>query len=229
LACDNPSDCTAYMSDAADAKVVVYSLNRNTAWYVTHSSMLANPDAVNISLEGQTYVFRTPVNGIALSPADQGFDRLIYCPLASFNLYSVPVSAIKAIRDLDVYGAALDDKDVTNHGTKPSQSGGIVNNAEGGLLFGLLGDNAIGYWNTSNWNLTESEVDVVVQDNLDMMWPDAIAIDEFGYAYVTANKLHRFQQNSYDFNDINFRVVRFFIGFKSYLFPSSDPLLNAVY
>ena len=53
VGCKSEQDCTAYISDAGDAKIVVYNLAANSSWFVTHSSMEADPEASAIETSGK--------------------------------------------------------------------------------------------------------------------------------------------------------------------------------
>lgn len=50
---EGDKDCFAYISDAKDAKLVVYNLKEGRSWFVKHDSMKADPDAVTMDILGK--------------------------------------------------------------------------------------------------------------------------------------------------------------------------------
>ena len=125
------------------------------------------------------------------------------------------------------YEHKLQDSDVTNVGVKASQSDGLAMDSKGLLFYGDLSSNAVSYWNSSASSyLNSSNGNLLVQNDIDLQWPDTFAFDNNGYLYATTNRIHRFISNSYDLNDINFRVIRVYIGTKSYQHSASEAVAN---
>jgi sugar lactone lactonase YvrE len=222
VGCTNETDCIAYISDARDAKIIVYDLCNDKSWFVKHPSMLADPNALLITIQGKNYTFDTAVDGIALSNRDSNFGTVYYSPLSSYNVYSIPAVTAKQAGAKNQAGVQLEDADVSLVGRKPSQTDGMTMDANGVLYYGLLGTSGINSWNTSEASITDANQVVVAQNDEDLQWPDTFAIDQEGYLYATPNRLHLYNSNSLNFTDVNFRVVRFCIHTKSYMFPTSD-------
>jgi len=59
----------------------------------------------------------------------------------------------------------------------------------------------------------------LVENEGDLQWPDTFAFDADGYLYATTNRLHRYDTNTLDFSQLNFRVIRVYTGSKSYMYP----------
>jgi len=53
VGCVLKDECFAYMSDALDSKIVVYDMKDNRSWFVHHSSMKIDPEAVIIPILGK--------------------------------------------------------------------------------------------------------------------------------------------------------------------------------
>ena len=53
VGCKSESDCWAFISDARDAKIVVYNYEKDKSWYVQHESMKADPNATEIIINGE--------------------------------------------------------------------------------------------------------------------------------------------------------------------------------
>lgn len=220
--------CWAYITDCWDAKLVLYSLEEDRSWYVQHSqSMTADPSAMQFHILGGTYTVNSSINGIALSPKRiSNHDRLYYNPLSSRSMYSVTTSTLK--HAFMTGQTKLSDLEVTCHAkNRPSQSGGTMMDSTGLLFMGQMEHNAVSYFNTtklsSSYSLSkvdhlfEPEV-VIMQDDIDLQWPDTFAFDNQGYLYLTTCRNQRFFSNTMDFNDVNFRVVRVFVGSRSYMY-----------
>lgn len=54
VACTSKEDCISYITDALDAKIIVYNYAENRSWFVHHSSMLANPADIDIKILGKS-------------------------------------------------------------------------------------------------------------------------------------------------------------------------------
>ncbi len=170
---------------------------------------------INIFSDGN-YTINVNIDGIALSPYDPspfGTRRVYYCPLSSYSLYSVSTSILKE----SVNGVTLRDNDVTTHAKhRSSQADGLAMDSQGLLFYGLLQNNSIVYVNTSvpktnSYDPYQKEV-LLVQNDFDLQWPDTFAFDQEGYLYTVSNRLQRYPTNSYDWNEVNFRVARIFVG-----------------
>ncbi|CAL8145841.1 unnamed protein product [Orchesella dallaii] len=217
VGCKNIQDennCYAYISDADDSKLVMYNLMEDRSWFVTHETMIADPSATVIPILDGNYTFNTNIDGIALSPFDSNFDRVYYSPLSSFQLYSVLTSVLNEA----VNGAILNDSQVITHGRTSGQSDGMAMDAVGNIYYGILSNNSVVYSNTTTEQIDETTEVLLVQDDVELQWVDTFAFDEEGYIYMTSNRLHRFSTETYDFSQDNFRVVRVFVGSKSYMY-----------
>jgi sugar lactone lactonase YvrE len=178
-----------------------------------------------IVASGRSYEFKTNLDGIALSPADKAFDTVYYCALSSRNLYSVSTKTLQRAGSSG-YEHNLLDTDVKLVGTKSSQSEGLAMDSQGLLFYGVLSSNAVSYWNSSSSYLNSSNTALLVQNDIELQWPDTFSFDDNGYLYASTNRLPRFISNSYDFSDINFRVVRVFVGTKSYQHSATEAVVN---
>ena len=171
----------AYISDASGSGgVVVYDLNKNRArrWSGPGTAV---ESGVLLNISGKTYDFRTPsgtfralsnclgelltigaaADGIALSPDSE---RVYYCPLLGFHLWSVPASLL---RDFAAPAAAISAAAV-DHGKKASQTDGMAFDARGTLYFGLLSLDGINKW-TPPAPLTTQEA-LLPRDPATLQW-----------------------------------------------------------
>ncbi|CAL8145826.1 unnamed protein product [Orchesella dallaii] len=222
VGCKDKEKCWAYISDAKDGKLVVYNLEENRSWYVHHKTMMADPGASVIPILDGNYTFNVNIDGIALSPLDTNFERVYYCPLSSYHLYSVSSSVLHEA----VNGVSLGDSQVVSHGRTFSQSDGLAMDSEGFLFYGLLANNSVVYFNTTSGRVDESSEVLLVQNDVDLQWVDTFAFDNEGYLYMTTNRMQRYSTNTFDFSETNFRVARVFTGSKSYMYSAKDKVIT---
>ncbi|CAL8147982.1 unnamed protein product [Orchesella dallaii] len=217
VGCKNKDNCWAYITDAADSKLVIYNLKEDRSFFVTHETMEPDPNAIVIPMLEGNYTFNSSINGIALSPIDLQFDRLYYRPLASFRLFSVATSVLQNAMN----GKRLADSQVTPFERSFGHSGGLAMDAVGNMYYGLYSNNSVAHFNTRN----EQET-VLIRNDEAFQWPDTFSFDNEGYLYVTTNKMQRFITNTYDLSQQNFRVVRVYVGHQSYMYSSSTRRKN---
>ena len=160
-----------------------------------------------------------------MSPLENDFKTLYYCPLSSYSLYSIDAAALKAkLLKQKSARLALTDAEVTDLGLRPSQADGMVIDAKGNLYYGQLANNSVGMWNTQETGLTGENQLVILANDEDLQWVDTFAIDERTDGFITTNRLHRYTTDTYNTSDINFRVIRFKVGQRSYQYLPSAGL-----
>ncbi|XP_011503215.1 PREDICTED: protein yellow-like [Ceratosolen solmsi marchali] len=210
---DHEDGGIAYIVDSDDKNpgIIVFSLQNNTSWKVSHESMKAKPDAIGFIIEQTRVTQSTPINGIALSPANTSGDRtLYYTPLSSFNIFAVPTKVLKSesLRDnIGQYIRVL--------GRKPSQTDGMMMSNTGILYFGLLADDAVSMWDSKNPSFVTGQR-IISRDHHLMQWPTSFAFDERDQLWCITNRLHTFLDNSLNIEKPNFRAIMARVNMKSY-------------
>ncbi|ODM92041.1 Protein yellow [Orchesella cincta] len=214
VACrDTKEDCFAYITDTYDSRLVVYSLKNDQSWFVHHETMVAD-EGYNHTYFGTKLHFRMNINGIALDPR---FERVYYRSFSSFGLYSYPVSLLNEAKN----GERLNDSQVFSHGPLPASLVDCYGLSRI-LYYGQLANNSIAYFNTTSGRSAESSEVALAQNDMELQIVDTLAFDNEGYLYLTANRLHRYNTRTLNFDEVNFRVIRLFIGNKSYMYSSTD-------
>ncbi|BFZ09592.1 hypothetical protein BsWGS_12631 [Bradybaena similaris] len=210
-----------YITDAVDPKLIVFNLDNNRTHVIYHSSMDFEPgDGSNITVNGISYILRTPIDGLAMS---SDFEYVYYCALGSKNLYQVPTSVVRG-----------NTSDFGSHvrlvGAKTSQTGGMTYGTDN-LYYGALTRNSVFRWEVTkdaqakggNFGLVEinSETEIARDDEM-MQWPDSFTVDEEGYLWFTACRAHLFLLSDIDFSGrqgSNYRIWRVNITENGYLAP----------
>nr|BDD85308.1 yellow-x3 protein [Ischnura senegalensis] len=147
-----PDNWYAYISDSGDASIVVYSMKEDRSWKVQDvNSMRADPAARDVFVAGERVNLMDGasgggVDGLALAPVRHGSRYLYYSPLASYNIYALPTDLLRDSNSASrgVSGAVID------LGRRRSQGRGMVMDERGILYFGLLAQNAVARWNSTN-------------------------------------------------------------------------------
>ncbi|EEB11025.1 major royal jelly protein 4 precursor, putative [Pediculus humanus corporis] len=215
---DNSNGWYAYITDMGDDPgIIVYSLRDDRSWKVKDAtSMRSDPDTNFVSVNNiDIDLQRKNLDGIALSPV-MGYDRtLYYCPLGSYNLYSVPTSVLKNPNLSSDISSSVKDL-----GRKQSISDGMVMDNRGFLYYGLLGQNAVVSWDSNRGTRIDDGSRILARDNNLLQWPDSFAIDDSGNLYVVSNRLQNYITGRVNLNEPNYRILRAPLGIRSYMYPA---------
>ncbi|XP_053670194.1 protein yellow-like [Anopheles nili] len=238
----------AYITDnsGADPGIVVFSRRLIRSWKVReNNSMRAARNAVRFAVNGTELNFSIHIDSIALGPyynpnigSDQptaGQDTLVnsqnyernvyYSPLSSYHIYSLPASLL---RDPE-FNARATPRDileaVVDYGQKQSQTDGMFMDNQGVLYFGLLGEHAVGRWDSYK-PFTARNQQIIAKDPTFIQWVDSMGIDHEGYLYVVVNRLHNFVAGRLNPMEVNFRILRGKTGALSYVY-TPDNLFNS--
>uniref|UniRef100_A0A0B7ARG0 Bee-milk protein n=1 Tax=Arion vulgaris TaxID=1028688 RepID=A0A0B7ARG0_9EUPU len=182
----------AYITDANDARIVVFDFQTLKSFTVKHQSMnIEGNNAEIVIINNRSYNIPVAVDGIAMSP---DFKYVYYCSLAAYNLYQIPTSSLR-------FGSSDGIRSV---GAKVSQSGGIGHGNKH-LYYGSFGENAVYFWNLerdmANQKLGIDKVTMktqtlLVRNDSTMQWQDTFAFDNLGWIWFVSNRLQLFRENS---------------------------------
>nr|QHF16625.1 yellow protein [Cepaea nemoralis] len=210
-----------YITDAVDSKLVVFNLVTNKTHIIHHESMDYEPgDGSNITVNGVSYIFETPIDGLAIS---SDFEYVYYCALGSKKLYQVPSSVVRQ------EGADFASK-VRLVGSKISQTGGMTYGTDN-LFYGALIKNSVYKWEVTkdaqskggNVGLVELDTESeVVRDDERLRFPDSFTVDENQNLLFSACNAEKFLRGTIDFSGAqgpNFRIWSVNISESSYLAP----------
>ncbi|KAK3596779.1 hypothetical protein CHS0354_038781 [Potamilus streckersoni] len=193
----------AYISDAFDAKIVVYDHINNSSYAFHHSSMVGG---TNFPVAGIN------VDGIAIT---SDFSTVFYCALSSLVLYKVPTSTLRTRGGFD--------RDVAEVGQKRGITGGIVA-GQRYLYYGLLFQDGVDRLPVDAPSTVSSSN--LITRNGTLTWADTLAFDG-EYLWVVANNLNEFRIGNMTFNgsETIVRIWKVFVGERGYLTDASTRTL----
>lgn len=199
--------------------IIVFSVKENRSWKIQSHTMIADPSASDFTVNGIQISVPINIAGIALGPKiHTSNDRVVvnedrevyFSPISSLHLFSINTSVLRN-PNLTSYNSTIKDL-----GTKSSQSVGMIMDNQGILYYTLLGNNAVGKWD-SHTSFQSGQV-LIARDSKHLEWPNSLTFDSRGNLTVLMNRMNRFIYNQFDLNEYNFRLITSYVGGKSYLF-----------
>lgn len=198
----------AFITDSSDKGpngIIVLDLASGKSWrrLSDHPSTKAEPKTMPTAegygllkrnKDGTDERVKLGSDGIAIFPRR---DELVYCPLVSNTLYSVPISALIDPNRTDDEVATL----VSAKATKPG-SDGLLEGPNGELWITDFENAQVRRWNGNAF--------IPVASLPKHEWPDTMSLSG-GWIYVTANQLQRQPQyhRGHDLRVKPYRLVRF--------------------
>ena len=159
------------------------------------------------------------INGIAVSALETNYEQVYYTAFSSFQLYSVNTATLKVIR---TGTTALSDAQVQFHGNRLSQGGGMIMDSWSQLFYAVTSQCAVNNWNFWLEQINSKNELQYIQSNEDLEWPETFTFDNIGNLLVVSNKVNLFNVNKLKANRVNFRVLRFPTGTRSYMYQRKD-------
>ncbi|XP_012269406.2 protein yellow [Athalia rosae] len=191
-------DVFIYITDTANAGIVVYDGAADRSWRVTHASMLPNPDYTMYQIGSDTFELFDGVVGLGFSAR---LGTLYFQPLATDRLFSVPTSALQA--GPLPFGEQLP---VTLVGRKSSQGIGLgVDPTDDSILFAPLTETAIAAWQpqTNNQRILAYSPEQL-QFTAEIRWVER----DGGNIWALSSRFQKFFKNQINPRDINLRIMR---------------------
>nr|KAG5691350.1 hypothetical protein BaRGS_033399 [Batillaria attramentaria] len=155
----------AYVTDTRDAKLYVYDVARDEAYYFTDPTMQSEPAGSG-----------TPIDGIALS-AD--FNFVYYCPIDGLGLFQIPTSVLRDGKDAD-FG-----QHVRRVGTRLSRADGLAY-GQRNLYYGLLDISGVQRWLVAK-DAEETGYDHVTMTSQEAVYLHKSKIPDHNLAAFTKN------------------------------------------
>ncbi|KAL4714435.1 hypothetical protein ACJJTC_017730 [Scirpophaga incertulas] len=197
-------DAFAYFSDELGYGLIAYSWEQNKSWRFSHSYFMPDPLVGDFNIAGLNFQWGAEgIFGITLSPIGlDGYRTLYFTPLSSHTEFSV---STRILRDESkVSGSYKDFKVVGVRGPDTHTTSKVMDNSAV-QLFSLIDQNAIGCWNSA-LPLKPQNVGVVDKDDVGLVFPSDVKIDEGKNVWVMSDRMPVFLESELDYSDINFRI-----------------------
>lgn len=201
----NCEDAFAYFSDELGYGLVAYSWEQNRSWRFDHSFFFPDPLRGDFNVAGLNFQWgEEGIFGMALSPQmPDGFRTLYFSPLASHREFSV---STRILRDENrVEESYHDFSYFVEERAGNAHTTARVMSEDGVMLFNLIDQNAVGCWNSAT-NYVPQNHDIVDRDDLAMVFPADVKIDETNTVWVISDRMPVFLITQLDYTDINFRI-----------------------
>lgn len=202
--CDNTF---AYLGDLGAPGLVVYSWKGNRSWKVKHNYFHLKPTAGNLTVAGVSFNWSDGLFGLALRPEKDGYSTLFFHPMISFDEFAV---STKVLRDESLatnQSSYQEFKHLGSRGPRSQSGASFLDKRTGVLFYALVQLNAVACWRTTNPSYTMESQGRVYMDNVTMLFPNDVKVDNEGNVWVLSDKLPVFMYSTLDYNDVNFRIM----------------------
>ncbi|XP_063230614.1 protein yellow-like [Bacillus rossius redtenbacheri] len=205
--CDN---AFIYISDTASPGILVYDMQRDQTWRVSHTTMWPSPDHATYTVGGESFTLPDGIIGMGLSPAPLAHPTqqvLYFQPLASDRIFSVPVSALRTRPDPSAVENSLP---VSLVGYKSSQSAALaVDPSDGSVVLSPLADYAV-----TSWDPVTNANHVLALDPAQLQFCSDVRFAErdSGHVWLISSRLQKLFRRTYRAGEVNFRVMRIRVG-----------------
>ncbi|KAE8737658.1 hypothetical protein FOCC_FOCC016884 [Frankliniella occidentalis] len=198
--CDN---AFVYLSDTTAPGLVVYDVQKDSAWRISHPSMFPSPDHGTYKVAGESFTLMDGLIGLALSPAlnAAGMAKVLYYqPFASDRIFAVATAALQT--------QPKDDGDlpVALVGTKSSQAAPLaVDPRDGALIFSPVSETAVAAWEPlSNQHRVLAYNPALLQFVLDMR----VAERDGNQLWLISTRFQKFFRRTVNPREVNLRIMR---------------------
>ncbi|XP_043250905.1 protein yellow isoform X1 [Colletes gigas] len=199
-------DSYAYLADLGGPGLVVYSWNTNTSWLVKHHFFNPDPQAEEFNVSGISFQWSDGLFGMGLAPIGDGYSTMYFHALSSNMEFSV---STKLLRDPDSVSAPENSHGfhaLGSRGRNGQSSVSFLDQNTGVLFYALTNMNAIACWKPQDMFTTQQQ-DLIYTDNVTMIFPNDLKIDQNGQIWVLSDRLPTFMYSQLNLDDYNFRVL----------------------
>nr|AQM49878.1 major royal jelly protein 10 [Apis dorsata] len=207
----DPINTMAYMADNRGNALSVYQNSDNSLHRLTSNTFDYDPRYTEFTIAGESFILQDGIFGIAVSPVT---NNLYYSPLSSRSLYYVNTEPFmkSEYEGNNVQYKGVEDIYNTQLSAKAVSKNGVV-------FFGLVNNSALGCLN-EHQPIQRQNIDMVAQneETLQMIFSIKIKQDfpqsnrinkteRNEYMLALSNRLQKFMNHNYNFNEVNFRVL----------------------
>lgn len=205
-----PGQCGAafaYIPDFFNFRLHVFSLAENRMWSFVHNYFHIEPLYGDFKVAGQRYQWRDGIFSITLGPKT-GMERVaMFHAMSSLNEFTVSTRVLqnstKAARgfhgdDFELLGRRQEMGQSAMHGY--DETTGVVFYAE-------VARNAVGCWNSKE-RFNALNHDIVYKDDVNMIYPSDLTVDNEGSVWVMSNTMPRFVYARLNVSEYSYKIWR---------------------
>ncbi|KAL1450633.1 hypothetical protein WDU94_002973 [Cyamophila willieti] len=205
---DNCASSFAYIPDLGGFQLIVYDLEKDESYKVTHHYFYFDPMSGNYNVGGLNFQWTDGVFGVALSPVQKdGYRTLYFHPLSSTKEFAV---STKILQNKTIASDSYYEFKVLGTRGPNSQAGAASLDEKTGILFySQINKNGVGCWNSYHAKeYSEDTNDLVGTDDKTLVFPSEVKVDKEDILWVVSDKMPVFTRRGFNQNEVNQRIFR---------------------
>ncbi|XP_053684628.1 L-dopachrome tautomerase yellow-f2 [Sabethes cyaneus] len=207
---DKCEDAYAYISDYQWQGLYVYSLAANKMWRFNHIFFSFEPQNGRFIVGGQRFIWNDGLFSAAVGEKHSTTGkRIVY--LHAMASTSEIATSNSVLKNETLTYAGSDYNELFLHlgsrGPNTHSASHAYDEQTGVLFFTEVNRNSIGCWNTAH-DFSADNHGIVHLDNINMIYPSDLTIDNDGVMWVISNRLPIWIYSRLNETDFNFRIWR---------------------
>lgn len=176
-------------------------------WSFAHNYFHIEPLYGDFKVAGQRYQWRDGIFSITLGPT-KGKDRVaMFHAMSSLNEFTVSTAVLKNSTNA-ARGFHGDDFELLGRRQEMGQSAmHSYEESTGVVFYAEVGRNAVGCWN-SKQRFNALNHGIVQKDDVNMIYPSDLTVDNEGYVYVMSNTMPRFVYARLNTTEYSYKIWR---------------------
>ncbi|XP_029044693.2 protein yellow isoform X1 [Osmia bicornis bicornis] len=200
-------DAYAYLGDLGGPGLVVYSWKMGKSWIVKHHFFHPDPQGGEFNVSGISFQWTDGLFGMSLAPTGDGYSTMYFHPLSSSMEFSVSTKLLRDPQRATSSEYFHEFHALGSRGPNGQSSVSFLDPNTGVLFYALTNKNAIACWRPQNTFMIQQQ-DFIYMDNVTMIFPNDLKIDQNGNIWVLSDRLPTFMYLRLDPEDYNFRILR---------------------
>ena len=197
----------AYIPDLLNARLYVYSFQRNTIWSFSHNYFHFDPLGGDLFVGGQSFRWDDGIFSITLtSPVGpKGYRIALFHAMASTNEFMVSTEVLQNETFSHRSDHGNDFRLLGNRGAMRQSTMHVYDPHTNVLFYAEVQRNGVGCWN-ANKAFSPENHGTIAQNADRMIYPSDLTIDHEGTMWIMTNSLPIFIYSNLDPNVYNFRI-----------------------
>ncbi|KAL5284321.1 Y-f.2 family protein [Megaselia abdita] len=205
---ENCEDAHAYIADAGSFGLIVYSFKKNKSWRIEHNFFHIDPTAGAFSVDDVLFTWTDGVFGVALGHLNEDFSRDVY--FHSLTGWKEFIVSNKVLQNENIANNSdlvyTEFRILGDRGPNSYSTTHVFDDSLDVIFFTQVAKHGIACWNIRT-PLNEKTVPLIEQDDVALIMPIDISLDNDGFIWVVSNRMPHFIQRKMNFEDFNFRVM----------------------